>query len=77
MQLNPHLIFNGQCEAAFKFYEKCLTGRGSGKAGKQEEKFGGARARIASGPNRYSAHRIPQGDILPSSANRAPEIQPR
>jgi PhnB protein len=24
MQLNPHLNFNGDCEAAFKFYEKCL-----------------------------------------------------
>jgi PhnB protein len=27
MQLNPHLAFNGQCEAAFKFYEKCLGGK--------------------------------------------------
>jgi PhnB protein len=24
MQLNPYLNFNGQCEAAFKFYERCL-----------------------------------------------------
>jgi PhnB protein len=24
MQLNPHLHFDGECEAAFKFYEKCL-----------------------------------------------------
>ena len=24
MQVNPYLTFNGQCEAAFKFYEKCL-----------------------------------------------------
>ena len=24
MQMNPYLTFNGQCEAAFKFYEKCL-----------------------------------------------------
>jgi len=24
MQLNPYLTFNGQCEAAFRFYEKCL-----------------------------------------------------
>jgi len=22
MQLNPYLNFNGQCEAAFKFYER-------------------------------------------------------
>jgi PhnB protein len=26
MQLNPYLLFNGQCEAAFKFYEKILGG---------------------------------------------------
>lgn len=24
MQLIPYLTFNGQCEAAFKFYEECL-----------------------------------------------------
>jgi len=27
MQLNPHLAFNGECEAAFKFYENCLGGK--------------------------------------------------
>ncbi|MEM9908685.1 MAG: VOC family protein, partial [Cyanobacteria bacterium P01_D01_bin.44] len=27
MQLNPYLSFNGQCEAAFKFYEQCLGGK--------------------------------------------------
>jgi len=27
MQLNPYLTFNGQCEAAFKFYAQCLGGR--------------------------------------------------
>jgi PhnB protein len=27
MQLNPYLTFNGQCEDAFKFYEKCLGGK--------------------------------------------------
>lgn len=27
MQLNPYLMFNGNCEAAFKFYEKALGGR--------------------------------------------------
>jgi PhnB protein len=27
MQLNPYLSFNGQCEAAFKFYEQCLSGK--------------------------------------------------
>jgi PhnB protein len=27
VQLNPYLFFNGQCEAAFKFYEKVLGGK--------------------------------------------------
>ena len=26
MKLNPYLSFNGQCEAAFRFYEQCLGG---------------------------------------------------
>ena len=27
MQVNPYLTFNGQCEEAFKFYEKVLNGK--------------------------------------------------
>ncbi|MEO8716411.1 MAG: VOC family protein [Acetobacteraceae bacterium] len=27
MQINPYLGFNGDCEAAFKFYERCLGGK--------------------------------------------------
>jgi len=27
MQMNPYLSFNGQCEAAFKFYEEYLGGQ--------------------------------------------------
>lgn len=27
MQLNPYLLFDGQCEEAFKFYEKFLAGK--------------------------------------------------
>ena len=27
MQLNPYLLFVGQCEAAFTFYAKCLGGK--------------------------------------------------
>lgn len=27
MQLSPYLMFNGQCEEAFKFYEKCGVGK--------------------------------------------------
>ncbi|MBV8843440.1 MAG: VOC family protein [Bryobacterales bacterium] len=29
MQINPHLNFNGDCEAAFKLYEKALGGKTS------------------------------------------------
>jgi PhnB protein len=27
MQMTPYLSFNGQCEAAFRFYEQCLGGQ--------------------------------------------------
>jgi len=27
MQLNPYLTFNGNCEAAFRYYEKILGGK--------------------------------------------------
>jgi len=27
MRLNAHLSFNGNCEAAFRFYEQCLSGK--------------------------------------------------
>jgi PhnB protein len=27
MELNPYLNFDGQCEAAFRFYERCLGGQ--------------------------------------------------
>jgi PhnB protein len=27
MQMNPYLTFNGRCEAAFRFYERCLGGK--------------------------------------------------
>jgi len=27
MQLNPYLLFSGQCEAAFKFYAQCFGGK--------------------------------------------------
>jgi PhnB protein len=26
MRIDPYLMFNGQCEAAFKFYQECLGG---------------------------------------------------
>ncbi len=27
MQLNTYLLFDGRCEAAFRFYERCLEGK--------------------------------------------------
>lgn len=29
MMLNPYLTFDGRCEAAFRFYAKCLSERGA------------------------------------------------
>jgi hypothetical protein len=30
MRLTPNLAFGGQCESAFKFYERCSRARGWG-----------------------------------------------
>ena len=27
VQMNPYLTFKGECEVAFKFYERCLAGQ--------------------------------------------------
>ena len=27
MKINPHIAFNGQCRAAFEFYQRCLNAR--------------------------------------------------
>jgi PhnB protein len=27
MKINPYLMFNGNCEAAFKFYKRCFDGK--------------------------------------------------
>jgi uncharacterized glyoxalase superfamily protein PhnB len=27
MKINPYLVFNGDCKAAFTFYAKCLQGQ--------------------------------------------------
>ncbi len=27
MQFSPYLVFSGQCETAFKFYEQCFGGK--------------------------------------------------
>ena len=27
MEMNPYLMFNGNCEEAFKYYERCLGGK--------------------------------------------------
>jgi len=39
MRINPHLTFDGQCEAAFRLYESCLGGQVS-----QTMRFGDAPA---------------------------------
>jgi uncharacterized glyoxalase superfamily protein PhnB len=55
MQMNPYLSFKGDCEAAFKFYERCLGGqvrRGAPKEGGElatveQVITSGARAEVA------------------------------
>jgi PhnB protein len=37
MQIDPYLIFNGNCEAAFKFYEQCFRGKIQGIAARSRE----------------------------------------
>ena len=41
MQVNPYLSFNGQCEAAFKFYEQCLGGQARGDLPLRRDTHGG------------------------------------
>ena len=41
MQISPYLSFNGECEAAFRFYEQCLGGQIEGIF-----RYAGSRCRI-------------------------------
>jgi PhnB protein len=72
MKLNPHLAFNGQCEAAFKFYERRLGGkitvmmtyRDSPMADQMPPAW---RGKIVHAPVTLGDYRLTGGDVPPES----------
>jgi len=72
MQLNPHLSFNGQCEAAFRFYEKCLGGKivvmmTYGESPMAEQTPVGSRGKIIHATLAFNGHRLTGADVFPGS----------
>src|SRR4051812_21057375 len=68
--MNPHLSFNGQCEAAFKLYEECLGGKVAmlmtyGDAPLREQVPAEWRKKVLHGTFTYGAHRLTGADVLP------------
>lgn len=72
MRLNPHLVFDGQCQAAFTFYEKCLGGKITvmmtyGASPMAEQVAPGYRSRILHATLVLGQDRLTGGDALPDS----------
>lgn len=72
MQLNPHLTFNGQCEAAFRFYEKCLGGKivvmmTYGESPMADQAPLASRGKIIHATLAFNGHRLTGGDVFPES----------
>jgi PhnB protein len=72
MKLNPHLAFNGQCEAAFKFYEKCLNGKITvmmthGDSPMAEQMPPAWRGKIVHATVTLGDYRLTGGDVPPES----------
>jgi len=72
MQLNPHLTFNGQCEAAFRFYEECLGGKivvmmMYGDSPMAEQTPLAWRKKIIHATLALGDQRLTGGDVLPES----------
>lgn len=72
MQLNPHLTFNGQCEAAFRFYEKCLGGKivvmmTWGESPMADQAPLASRGKIIHATLAFNGHRLTGGDVFPES----------
>ncbi len=72
MQLNPHLGFNGQCEAAFKFYAKCLGGKIElmmtyGESPMAEQMPAAMRGKIIHATVALGDQRLTGGDVPPES----------
>ncbi len=62
MQLNSHLHFSGQCEEAFKFYEKCLGGKIDGLFRYEAAPGGGAEGVPSGWGNKVMHAQITIGD---------------
>lgn len=72
MQLNPHLSFNGKCEAAFKFYETVLGG-----AILMMMRYGESPMAAQTAPeakNNIMHARLKVGDMLLMGADAPPQI---
>jgi len=72
VQLNPHLTFNGQCEAAFRFYEKCLGGKivvmmAYGDSPMAEQTPLAWRKKIIHATLALGEQRLTGGDVLPET----------
>ena len=72
MKLNPHLAFNGQCEAAFKFYEECLGGKITfmmtyGDSPVAEQTSPGRRTKILHATLALGHDRLTGADVSPES----------
>ncbi len=70
MQLNPYLMFNGQCEEAFKFYEQALGGKIQ-----QMSRYEGMPAEYNSPPdwnNKIMHGRISIGDTVVMGSDAPP-----
>ena len=69
-RLNAHLTFNGQCEEAFRFYEKCLGGKivmmmTYGDSPMAEQTPPGWRSKIIHATFAWGDHFLTGGDALP------------
>jgi PhnB protein len=75
VQLNPHLAFNGQCEAAFKYYERCLGGKivllmTYGDSPLAEQNPPDWRNKIIHATLAFGDQRLTGGDVAPESYHK-------
>jgi PhnB protein len=75
MQVNPHLAFNGECEAAFRFYEKCLGGKLSflmsyGDSPMAAEVPGDWKEKVVHATLEVGSYRITGADVPPGQYSR-------
>jgi PhnB protein len=75
MRLTPHLAFGGQCEAAFKFYERCFGGRivtmlTYGKSPMAEQVPPGWREKILHATLAVGDNVLMGGDLVPEQYER-------